>query len=322
MSFVLNTSVVDTGDRAEFVHEALAMTMVPVELHWPSRQHHGVLAQGVITQLGDLTVCSGRTSAFKVERTPTLARDALEPSIFVNVQLTGSSMVVQGDREAVLHPGDLVIYDSTAPYTLLNDAGMTGEFFRIPHSALALPHNMIRQACAVSLSPGHPLTSLTNDYLRRLAADPRLFTAPNSDLVARPSIDLVRAVIAIHLNADGLAAEPVAATLQLRVLEYARQRLNDPELCAEQIAAAHYVSVRHLYRVLAEGGISLADWIRTRRLEACRQELARSPSVSGIAAVARKHGFSDMSNFSRAFRAEYGLSPREWRDHCLKEQRR
>jgi AraC-like DNA-binding protein len=105
-------------------------------------------------------------------------------------------------------------------------------------------------------------------------------------------------------------------------LEYARKRLNDPELCAEQIAAAHYVSVRHLYRVLAEGGISLADWIRTRRLEACRQELARSPSASGIAAVARKHGFSDMSSFSRGFRAEYGLSPREWRDHCLKGQRR
>ena len=35
MPFVLNTSVVEEADRAEFVHEALAMTMVPVELHWP-----------------------------------------------------------------------------------------------------------------------------------------------------------------------------------------------------------------------------------------------------------------------------------------------
>jgi AraC-like DNA-binding protein len=315
MPFVLNTSVVDNVDRAEFVHEALALTMVPVELHWPSQQRPGVVAHGVITELGDLTVCSGRTSAFKVERTPALARDALEPSIFVNVQLTGSSMVVQGDREAVLHPGDLVIYDSTVPYTLLNDTGMTGEFFRIPHSALAMPHNMIRQACAVSLSPGHPLTSLTNDYLHRLAADPRLFTTSDGDLVAQPSIELVRAVIATHLKADGFVAGPLATTLQLRVLEYARSHLSDPDLGVEQIATAHFVSVRHLYRVLAEAGISLADWIRTRRLEACRQELARS-SAPMIAAVARQYGFSDMSSFSRAFRAEYGLSPREWRDHC------
>ncbi len=315
MPFVLNTSVVDEVDRAEFVHEALAMTMVPIELHWP-HERPGVIAHGVITELGDLTVCSGRTSAVRVERTPALARDALKPSIFVNVQLTGSSMVVQGDREAVLHPGDLVIYDSTAPYTLLNDTGMTGEFFRIPHSALAMPHDMIRKACAVSLSPGHPLTSLTNDYLRRLAADREILTAPDGDLVGHPSIELVRAVIATHLKADKFRVEPLAATLQLRILEYARHHLNDPNLCAEQIAAAHYISVRQLYRVLAESGISLADWIRTRRLEACRQELERTSSTI-VAAVARRYGFSNMSSFSRAFRAEYGLSPREWRDTCV-----
>lgn len=315
MPFILNTSVVEEGDRAEFVHEALAMTMVPVELHWP-QQRRGVAAHGIITSLGDLTVCSGRTSAFKVQRTPALARDALEPSIFVNVQLTGSSMVIQGDREAVLHPGELVIYDSTAPYTLLNDSGMTGEFFRIPQSALAMPHDAIRKACAVSLSPGHPLTSLTNDFLRRLAADRALCTAPNADIVGHPSIELVRAVIATHLKADELAAGPLAATLHLRILQYARDHLNDPDLCAEQIAAAHYISMRYLYKVLAERGISLADWIRTHRLEACRQDLASASSATIIAAVARRHGFSDMSSFSRAFRAEYGLSPREWRDHC------
>jgi AraC-like DNA-binding protein len=208
-----------------------------------------------------------------------------------------------------------VIYDSTAPYTLLNETGMTGEFFRIPHSALAMPHNMIREACAVSLSPGHPLTSLTNDYLRRLAADPEILTVPNGDLVGHPSIELVRAVIATHLRAVKFAADPLAATLQLRILEYARNHLSDPQLCAEQIAAAHYISVRHLYKVLAESGISLADWIRTRRLEACRQELERTSSTT-VATIARRHGFSNMSSFSRAFRAEYGLSPREWRDHC------
>jgi len=186
---------------------------------------------------------------------------------------------------------------------------MAGEFFRIPHSALALPHNMIRKACAVPLSQGHPLTSFTNDYLRRLTADPALLTCPNADLVGHPSIELVRAVIVTHLKADELAAKPLAATLQLRILEYARKHLNDPDLCAERIAVAHYISERHLYRVLAEGDISLADWIRTHRLKACRQALAETTTTTTIAAIARRHGFTDMSSFSRAFRAEYELSP-------------
>lgn len=62
MSFVLNTDAVDEADRAEFVHEALAATVVPIELQWLPRSR-GAAALGVITNLGDLTICSGRTSA-------------------------------------------------------------------------------------------------------------------------------------------------------------------------------------------------------------------------------------------------------------------
>jgi AraC-like DNA-binding protein len=96
------------------------------------------------------------------------------------------------------------------------------------------------------------------------------------------------------------------------MLAYARRHLSDPGLDAEQIAAAHHISVRYLYKVLADGDVSLRDWIRTHRLEACRRELSAS-DVSTIAAVARRNGFVDMSAFSRAFRTEYGISPSEWR---------
>jgi transcriptional regulator GlxA family with amidase domain len=310
MSFILDTQQVNKGDRAEFVHEALGATMVPIELHWINAPAEA-RAHGIITDLGDLTVCSGNTTAFRVERTAALARDDMEPSIFVNVQISGTSMVVQEGREVVLEPGALAIYDSTAPYTLLNDTGMTGEFFRIPHTALAMPHNMIRQSCAVSLSPGDPLTRLTYDYLRRVAADPALFSAPNADLIAHPSIELVRAVIATHHRADQLAAAPLTTTLALRVLEYAGAHHSDPDLSADQIAAAHFISRRQLYKVLAEAGVSLNDWIRTHRLEACRRDL--TTHAHSIAAIAARHGFTNMSSFSRAFRNAFGQSPTEWR---------
>lgn len=316
MTFLLNTDEVAESDRREFVHYALGMTMVPIELHWPDNRR-GVKARGAITDLGQLTVCAGQTTALRVERTARLARDSMEPSVFINLQRFGSSIVVQHDREAVGQPGDLVMYDSTSPYTLLNETGMTGDFFRVPHSALALPHDMIREACAVNLSAGHPLATLTHDYLRRLAADPALPTAPNADLVGHPSTELIRAVIITHLRADQFASESAAATLQMRILDYARRHLADPELSAEQIASANYISVRHLYGVLARSGISLSHWIRARRLEACRQALTTAPAGVTISAIARRHGFSDMSSFSRAFRAEYGLTPSEWRSRKL-----
>jgi AraC-like DNA-binding protein len=314
MTLVLDTTEFPVTDRAEVVREAIATTIVPVEIVWPNRTTR-VAARGVISDLGQLTVCSIRSTAHVVERTARLARDSLEPSIFLGLQVTGSSIVVQDGREVVLTPGSLVVYDSTAPYTLIDDAGVAQEFFRVPHSALALPPDLIRQACAVSLSPGHPVTALTANYLGRLAANPALFTAPNAEAVGHPSIELIRAVITTHLNAEERSREPMQATLHLRILEYVRAHLADPDLSAERVAAAHYISVRYLYKLLAEQDVSLANWIRSHRLEACRNELARAGAEPRpVAAVARRWGFSDMSSFSRAFRSEYGLSPREWRD--------
>lgn len=315
MHVVLDTDTVDPLDRADYVHEAMGAAMVSVEWQWiddaPAAAH------GVISRLGELTVCSGNTSARRVERTPALSRDGAEPTVFINLQIAGASAVVQGGREATLRPGAMAMYDSSAPYTLHSNQGMAGEFFQISHSALALPTDVIRRACAASLAPGHPLTSLTFEHLCRLASDRTLFGTPQADLAARPHIDLLRAVILTHLGTTDKAAEPLDNTLSLRILDYAGRRLGDPELNAESIAAATFISVRQLYKVLADADVSLAEWIRTRRLERARHELAHGPATVTIASVARRNGFTDMSSFSRSFRAEYGVSPRQWRaDHA------
>lgn len=279
-----------------------------------STEQSGPSVQGAITDIGRLTVCSVRSNAIKVERTPRLARDNLPPSIFLGVQLAGSSLIVQGDREAVLRPGDLAFSDSTTPYTLLDGEGIRQHFFSIPMSALALPYDAIRQLAAVTLSPGHPVADLAATYFRRLGARPDIFTQPGAAAVGRPSIELVRALITTHLDASEFARESLESTLLLRILEYVRGHLAEPGLNAIQIAFAHHISVRHLYNVLAHGGISPGDWIRTQRLERCHEELSLPLVRSGnISSIARRHGFTDASSFGRLFRSAYGISPRGWR---------
>ncbi|HEX4661219.1 MAG TPA: helix-turn-helix domain-containing protein [Streptosporangiaceae bacterium] len=320
MTLILDTSQIPAADRADAVEETLARTVVHVNIDFP--EPAGLVGRAAITEVGDLQVCSVRSNATKVERTPRLARDELPPSIFLGVQITGSSLIVQGDREAVLRPGDLAFSDSTAPYTLLDGEGISQHFFRIPMASLALPYGAIRQLSAVTLSPGHPVADLAATYFRRLGARPDIFAQPGAAAVVRPSIELVRALITTHLDASALVTESSEATLLLRILEYTRAHLPEPGLNAAQIAAAHHISVRHLYNVLARGGVSLGDWMRTRRLEACRDELSNplASSVS-ISSIARRHGFTDPSSFGRLFRAAYGLSPREWRAMSLHNPR-
>ena len=317
MTLVLDAAGYAAGERADAVRHAIASTIVHVEIDFPGPAAQ-VAARGVISDLGALTVCSISSTATVVDRTPRLAGDDLEPSIFLGLQQAGSSLVVQGGREVVLRPGDLVVYDSTAPYTLVDEqGGISQHFFRVPISRLALPHDAVRAVSATRLSPGHPVADLTAAHLDRLASSPDIFDSPGGEAVGPPSIELIRAVISTHLGAAGPAAESLHATLRLRILAYVRAHLHEPDLGPARVAADHHISVRQLHKVLAAGGLSWGDHLRTDRLERCRDQLGGPTGwATTVEAVARRSGFVDMSSFSRAFRAEYGMSPSQWRALC------
>jgi len=114
---------------------------------------------------------------------------------------------------------------------------------------------------------------------------------------------------------DAAAARTEA--LRARVLAHAQAQshLTERDLTPDRIARELHVSVRSLYKVCEQTGLSLREWIIDRRLEGARGELA-GPGAGRrtIAAVARSWGFADPSHFARRFRAAYGVSPREVRD--------
>jgi AraC-like DNA-binding protein len=313
MTVLLDTSTLPARDRADAIRDAVAQTFVPVEITFVA-DGGPASAVGAVTDFGQLTIFSVRSNHVSAERTPLLARDDLRPSIFFGLQLAGEGMVAQGGRQAVVRPGDLVMYESTRPYVLTFPDGVRQHFFRVPLDRLALPHDAIRQVSALTLSPGHPVTDVAVTYFLRLASRPDLFTMPGAEALSEPSIDLMRGVIATHLDAAELGKDALKATQPLRILEYARTHLHEPRLCAAQVAAAHHISERHLYNILGASGITLADWIRKQRLERCRNDIAASTfHATSIATIARGWGFTDPSSFTRMFKNAYGVSPREWR---------
>ncbi|MFF9078567.1 helix-turn-helix domain-containing protein [Streptomyces rubiginosohelvolus] len=87
------------------------------------------------------------------------------------------------------------------------------------------------------------------------------------------------------------------------------RHLCDPELSSAAIAAAHFISVRHLHVLFRADEWSVGRRIRAERLRRCPRELLEPAAArDGVAAVARRLGFVRPSHFSRAFREEYGQS--------------
>lgn len=109
-------------------------------------------------------------------------------------------------------------------------------------------------------------------------------------------------------------ARAMRAALLHRVCLSIDQRLDEPEFCVAAAADANGISVRYLQKLFEEQGDTFAAYVRRRRLDHCRADLAdpRNASVS-ITSICFRWGFNDAASFSRAFSREYGQSPRLFR---------
>lgn len=313
MTVVFDAEQIPEAQRAEVVHETVAQGFSPVEIEFAT-DRGPVEANFTLTDWGDVSVCSSVSTAVSLRRTGAQARADSHPSLFLVMQMAGSSVLVQRGRQVTVRPGDLIVYDSTTPWVMSDKDGMRQHKIRIPLQRLALSQDVVARVSAVTLCPGDPIADLADHYFRRLAMHQTSFDSAVGDAISQPSIELLRAVIATHVDAALVAKDSLHATLGTRIMTYVRAHLHDLDLSAEQIAAEHHISLRLLYKTLAAEGISLADWIRSSRLEQCRRALASGTFDEPIAVVARRWGFVNASSFSRMFRTEFGITPRQWRE--------
>lgn len=80
------------------------------------------------------------------------------------------------------------------------------------------------------------------------------------------------------------------------------------------MAAATHISVSYLHKLFHAEGISVAAWIRQRRLEACRRDLADPASAARpVAAIGARWGFTSAARSSQVFKAAHGMAPQQYR---------
>jgi AraC-like DNA-binding protein len=100
--------------------------------------------------------------------------------------------------------------------------------------------------------------------------------------------------------------------VRLRTDAIIYEQAADPTLTPATIAAQLNISLRQLYRAF-NGTESPAARIRRRRLERAAEILAARSGPGHVERVAIECGFASAEYFSRAFRREFGLSPRAYR---------
>jgi AraC family transcriptional regulator, positive regulator of tynA and feaB len=90
--------------------------------------------------------------------------------------------------------------------------------------------------------------------------------------------------------------------------------LTQPNLNPVALANRLHISVRQLYRLFEEQGDSVCRYIQRTRLQRSASDLS-NPHLKreSITAIAYKWGFTDSAHFSRAFKKQFELSPKDYR---------
>src|SRR5690606_36025498 len=117
--------------------------------------------------------------------------------------------------------------------------------------------------------------------------------------------------------ADHLAGRPgtgLGVSYLAAARGYVAKHLHEAALDVHQVAAALEISPRHLSRLFAAEGLTVSEYIRSCRLRGAYADLG-NPALGrlGVAAIAYKWGFVSQAHFSRVFKQQYGLTPKEAR---------
>ncbi|MER7670124.1 helix-turn-helix domain-containing protein [Kitasatospora sp. NPDC096128] len=318
MALQVTTASVPDDEKAAFWGGAMSRTLVPVEVvPLAGAPFDGRL---VSNRLGYLRISTLEADAARVSRTAGLiARSPqVEPQVGVGVQLSGRAVLEQDGRRAQVAEGGLVLYDTGRPYSVDFPERFRTHLFHLPRRLLGVPERELRQVAGTAVTPEEGCGSVLLPFLETLAASAHSYSAPVGDRLAGSVADLVGTLVA-QLAAEREADDAVGpgtpnGHLVRRVREHIDLHLGDPEMSPETIARALHISVRYLHRLFEGEEVTVGRLIQRRRLDECARELARrSRTAPTVSAVAQRWGFVNPAHFSRAFRAAYGVSPREWR---------
>jgi len=155
-----------------------------------------------------------------------------------------------------------------------------------------------------------PLTQLVIEHVTALSQNIAHMSADAAERDIRAGAQLLAAAFGKQALLSGNARAAARAAMFGQVRRYVQAHLHEAELSPEGVLNALQLPRSTLYRLFQQEG-GLGAYIRHLRLRRAADMLARNLHMT-VTDIAYELGFKSSSDFARAFRRAYGMTPRDF----------
>lgn len=237
-------------------------------------------------------------------------------AVLVLALLEGNGLVQEGDETLALAlaPGAILLLDPTRPWRVALHTPFRALLVKLESASFVLRLVRTSEQDLNLISPQTGVGAMCLNVVRSLADEIDRLSRHDLLSVEATLSDLLVTCLS-HIG-DEQAEDSTSVQLGhlRRVCRTLEARLGDAELVIDDIGRLEGLSTRYIQKLFKVGSTTFSEYVKERRLERCRLDLAnRALAHFTIAELCFRWGFGDAANFSRAFTARFGTTPKAYR---------
>jgi AraC family transcriptional activator of tynA and feaB len=305
-----STNTISPREQFAFWREAVCEAVLNVATEHPGEGFFGDIT---CSQYGDLRFAAFASTPHEIVRLKSHIARSRDEHFLVSLQRSGTSRMFQGEEVCELQPGDVGLVDGTRPFRVEFPEQVDRVVAVIPYAQLYSRAPWLDRRPLNRIAGHSSLSGTLHFYLERLAgAD--CASLPEAAVLTENVCNII-ALMTAATDRERSSARAFAIKPGLEeMLVMLRQHLADPDLSPNMLAERLKVSVRTIHKRFDNADTTFGQWVLENRLLACRRAFDDPRHAAfTVSQIAFGWGFNDLSHFSKAFKARFGVSPAQYR---------